>query len=261
MSIDYLSGCFCEFHGARIADVAEIDEAEAFSIVEGMENSDVDSLEFPNVRTLLPRPARVLSTSTGSFDFPALEELPVKSAWALARHRGSYLAFPKLAHLGDEIAEAFGVHDSGLMLDGVKELSPSEAERLSMHSGKLGLRGLESLPARVAEHLAEHRGTLLQLGVTCLDDDAAEAIAKYPGELHLLNLKHISARAAAAFVTRQHRSTDGAERGKPDAIFWHHLKWKRAGRLACGEAEADNPETMATLRNCEMIDVVGDGSG
>ena len=260
MSIDYLSSSFCEFRAARIADVAEIDEAEAFSIVEGMENSDVDSLEFPNVRTLLPRPARILSTSPGSFDFPALEVLPVKSAWALARHRGSYLAFPKLAHLGDELADAFGSHDRGLLLDGVKTLNPSEAENLSRHSGQVGLRGLESLSVSVAERLAEHRGTLLQLGVTFLDDDSAEAIAEYTGELHLLKLKHVSARAAAAFVNRQHRSTDGAERRKPDALFWHHLKWRRAGRLACGKVEADNPEIMAALRNCEVIDLVGDGS-
>jgi|LakMenEpi03Aug12_release.lakeMendotaPanAssembly.Ray.scaffolds.fasta_scaffold5932632_1 hypothetical protein len=47
MSIDYLSGCFCEFRAARIANVAEIDEVEAFAIVEEMEKSDVDSLGFP----------------------------------------------------------------------------------------------------------------------------------------------------------------------------------------------------------------------
>jgi hypothetical protein len=85
MSIDYLSGCFCEFRAARIANVAEIDELEAFAIVEEMEKSDVDSLEFPNAWPLLPRPALVLSTSWVSFDFPAPEDLPVKSAWALAR--------------------------------------------------------------------------------------------------------------------------------------------------------------------------------
>jgi hypothetical protein len=248
----------CAGTAERVDVSASIDIEKAFWIVEQMPLLDVASLEFPNVRGLEPRVARVLSTGCGSFVFSGLEQLSAEAVEALARRRGGplacdYLAFPKLAWLGEEVAIAFGMHQCDLLLDGVTSLTPAEAAGLAQHSGKLGLPNLATLSHAVAECLAAHRGPLLQLGVRTLDDDAAEAIAKYRGELHLLNLEHMSVRAAEAFVARQSRLPKALEELMEHAAVMRRIEWRKAGRLAVGSLKHGEPAAIAALQDCAGV--------
>ena len=145
--------------------------------------------------------AEQIARSQSSLYLRGITALDIKSAAALARHRGETLALDGLTTLPNELATALTRHrGEGLSLGGLSRLEPGTAAILAEYRGRLALNGVSSLTPAVATELADHRGKSLSLaGIRQLAPETASVLAGYGGDLYLEGLTELTGELSRAF--------------------------------------------------------------
>ena len=196
-----------------------------------MRNEFAEFLELPDVESLSAEAARPLANYDGVVRLPAVTELSVATAAALAdfgrEEWGAAVEFPAIVEIAPDAAATLARCEALLVFPNLGRLSAETAQSLAQHEGMgIVLGGLETLLEDVASVLAETksiRGLLLP-DLTSLDSlplarrlarqdhvflprlerlepDVARALrGNDGGELSLIALKTLSAEVAGELV-------------------------------------------------------------
>jgi len=209
-------------------------------------------VELPGVRSLTAAAAAELAGCQALLSLPALDELPVESARALAAHEGIGIVLGGLARLPPEVAEAIANARSmqGLLLPDLTVLdSEPLARRLARQDhvflprvsliepailealrgndgGELALPHLDAVPAAAARAMVGGGYYWLSLPAAAIEPPAAEILAGHNGQLVLTGARPPLPATAAALA---------AHRGS--------IRLPRVPRLTPGVAGAFAPHT------------------
>jgi len=162
-------------------------------------------LSLPDVVTLRPAAAKVLSATASQVDLSGLKDLPLDVATALGGGRPDlYLGLDGLAELSPEAAAALRRQKQlTLHLRGLERLPAAVARRLVGMPNDMYLCSVESIDVETAAILAKHANGLYLTSLERLDADVLRALAAHRGHLTIAAREPLSAAAAEAVCKRR----------------------------------------------------------